>query len=317
MDLTAIDVFLNLAADLHFGETAERVGLPQPRVSRIIRRLENEVGGALFERSSRRVRLTPLGTRLRDSLSKPYAEIRTAFDEARDAARGISGVLHIGALATTTGPALTRLMEAFERRFRTCRLMVSEVEMLDPYRALRANEVDVMLIWLVLDEPDLVAGPVLDLYPRVVAVAVDHPLARKSAVSIEEIANYRVPCVGPPFPRALMEAFTPPVTPSGRPLRRGNLVKSVNEAVQQVALGRLVHITVDGPALFQRHDIVCIPVHDMPPMPLGLVWRRADENQRIRALARIAASLRTETGSADQKGNSFKGSPSGAPGASR
>lgn len=316
MDLTAIDVFLNLAAELHFGETADRVGLPQPRVSRIIRRLENEVGGALFERSSRRVRLTPLGTRLRDSLSKPYADIRKAFDEAREAARGISGVLHMGALGTTTGPALTRLMEAFERRFRTCRLMLSEVETLDPYRALRANEVDVMLIWLAIDEPDLVAGPVLDLYPRVVAVAVDHPLARKSSVSIEEIANYTVPCVAPPFPAALMDAFAPQVTPSGRPIRRGNLVKSVNEVVQQVALGRLVHITVDGPALFQRSDIVRIPIHDMLPMPLGLVWRRADENQRIRALARIAAGLGRKAGSADPKGDSFKGLPSAASGAS-
>ncbi len=294
MDLTAIDVFLNLAAQLHFGETAERMGLPQPSVSRIIRRLENEIGGALFERSSRRVRLTPLGTRLRDSLSKPYEDIRVAFDEAREAARGISGVLHIGALATTTGPPLTRLMKAFEQRFRTCRLLLSEVETLDPYRALRASEIDVMVTWLVIDEPDLVTGPVLKLHPRVVAVAVGHPLAKKSAVSIEEIANYTVPCVGPPFPPTLMNAFSPPVTPSGRSIRRGNVAKSVNEVVQQVALGRVVHLTVEGPALFQRRDIALIPIHDMPPLPLGLVWRRADENQRIRALANIAARSRTE-----------------------
>jgi DNA-binding transcriptional LysR family regulator len=64
MDLTAIDVFLTLASELHFGRTAERLGLPQPRVSRIIRGLETEVGGALFERISRRVGLSPLGARL-------------------------------------------------------------------------------------------------------------------------------------------------------------------------------------------------------------------------------------------------------------
>jgi DNA-binding transcriptional LysR family regulator len=109
MDLTAIDVFLTLAAELHFGRTAERMGLPQPRVSRIVLGLEQEVGGALFERTSRRVRLTPLGARLRDSLSKPYADLRLAFDEARESARGAGGVLRIGAWATTTGPALTRL----------------------------------------------------------------------------------------------------------------------------------------------------------------------------------------------------------------
>src|SRR5579864_4310659 len=132
MDLTAIDVFLKLAAELHFGRTAEQLDLPQPRVTRIIRRLENEIGGVLFERSSRRVRLTPLGARMRDAIGKPYAELTAAFNEARDAARGVSGVLRVGALSTTTGPALTRLMEAFERHFSTCRLVLSEVETLDP-----------------------------------------------------------------------------------------------------------------------------------------------------------------------------------------
>lgn len=293
MDLTAIDVFLNLAAELHFGRTAERLGLSQPRVSRLIRGLENEVGGELFERTSRRVTLTPLGARLRDSLSKPYADLKTAFNEARDIARGVSGVLRIGALATTTGPALTRLMEAFERRFRTCRLTLSEVETVDPYRALRANEVDVMITWLVIDEPDLVAGPVLDRLQRVVAVSARHPLSKKSSVSIEDIADYRVPGAESPFPPALMDAFNPQVTPSGKPIKRDRPLKTTIETAQAVASGAVVHITVNGLALFKRPDIVLIPVHDMSPLPLGLVWRRAHANQRIRDLAKVAASLRS------------------------
>ncbi len=65
MELTAIEVFLKVAAELHFGRAAEQLNLSQPRVSRIIHRLENDVGGPLFERSSRRVLLTPLGARLR------------------------------------------------------------------------------------------------------------------------------------------------------------------------------------------------------------------------------------------------------------
>jgi DNA-binding transcriptional LysR family regulator len=292
MDMTAIDVFLTLAEELHFGRAAERLGLPQPRVSRVIRGLETEVGGALFERSSRRVGLTPLGARLRESLGKPYADLRAAFDEARATARGVTGVLRIGALATTTGPALTRLVEAFERRSRACRLMVSEVETIEPYRALRAGEVDVVVTWLAVDEADLVAGPVLELFPRVVAVAARHPLAGRSSVSIEDIADYPVPWCDLPFPPALMDAFNPPLTPLGKAIRRGLVTKTTSEIVQQVALGRVVHITVGGLALFHRPDIVTIPVRDMPPLPLGLIWRRAAENQRIRALAKVATSLR-------------------------
>lgn len=295
MDLTAIEVFLKLATELHFGRTAERLGLPQPRVSRIVRGLENEVGGALFERTSRRVRLTPLGTLLRDSLSHPYADLKTAFNEARDKARGVDGVLRVGALATTTGPALTRLMEAFARRVPNCRLMLSEVESFDPYRALRAGEVDVLVTWLAIDEPDLVAGPVLDLLPRVVIVAARHPLTKRSSVSIEDIADYGVPWAEAPFPAALMDVLNPQVTSSGKTIQRIHPVKSMIEIAQAVASGTVVHITLDGLALFQRPDIVSIPVRDMPPLPLGLVWRRADENQRIRALAKVAACVESRS----------------------
>jgi Bacterial regulatory helix-turn-helix protein, lysR family len=64
VDTTEIEVFLVLAEELHFGRTAERLRLPQPRVSRLVAALERRVGGTLFERTSRRVRLTPLGQQL-------------------------------------------------------------------------------------------------------------------------------------------------------------------------------------------------------------------------------------------------------------
>lgn len=288
MNLVAIQVFLTLASELHFGRTAEQLALSQPRVSRIIRALEDEVGGALFERTSRRVRLTPLGVRLRDALSTPYTDLQTAFRDARDTARGVNGVLRVGALSTTTGPALTGLIDAFEKRHRKCRLVLSEVDVLDPYRALRANEIDVLVSWLAVDEKDLVTGPAIALLPRVAVVAADHPLSKQASLSIEDIADYGVLRVAAPFPRALHDAFHPPFTPSVRPIRRTYLVRTAAEGVQAVALGRVVHLTVDGPAIFRRPDIVQIPIRDLPPLPLGPIWCRAHENQRIRAFAKAA-----------------------------
>jgi DNA-binding transcriptional LysR family regulator len=65
MDTEEIEVFLTLAEELHFGRTAVRLRLPQPRVSRLVAALERRVGGMLFERTSRSVRLTAAGERLR------------------------------------------------------------------------------------------------------------------------------------------------------------------------------------------------------------------------------------------------------------
>jgi hypothetical protein len=51
MDTAEIEVFLVLAEELHFGRTAERLRMPQPRVSRLVAALEHQVGGSLFERT--------------------------------------------------------------------------------------------------------------------------------------------------------------------------------------------------------------------------------------------------------------------------
>jgi DNA-binding transcriptional LysR family regulator len=65
VELREIEVFLVLAEELHFGRTAVRLRLSQGRVSQLVRALEREIGGSLFERSSRQVRLTRLGVRFR------------------------------------------------------------------------------------------------------------------------------------------------------------------------------------------------------------------------------------------------------------
>ena len=96
VDTAEIEVFLTLAEELHFGRTAERLRMPQPRVSRLVSALERRVGGALFERTSRRVRLTPLGEQLRDQLQPAYKDLTAALDGARATARDTAGVLRIG-----------------------------------------------------------------------------------------------------------------------------------------------------------------------------------------------------------------------------
>ncbi|TFV32353.1 LysR family transcriptional regulator [Streptomyces sp. T1317-0309] len=53
VDLTEIETFLALAQELHFGRTAERMGLSQSRVSQLIRSLERHIGAPLFTRTSR------------------------------------------------------------------------------------------------------------------------------------------------------------------------------------------------------------------------------------------------------------------------
>lgn len=91
MDLTQVRTFLVLADELHFGRAAERLGLSQPRVSLLVAALEREVCGALFDRTTRWVRLTPLGARLCEGWRPGYGQLLATLDDACAAARQPAG----------------------------------------------------------------------------------------------------------------------------------------------------------------------------------------------------------------------------------
>ena len=286
------EAFLAVAEELHFGRAADRLHVSQPRVSRLIAALERQVGGALFERTSRRVNLTPLGEQFRGELSAAYAQLQAALDHAKRAAREAAGQLRIGFTDTTEGPALSRLVAVFEARHPGSQVMLQEVPVTDVYAALRAGVIDVLIHWLVVYESDLTPGPAIDRQDRVVAVAVSHPFASQETISAEDLAGQ--PVARPPaaFPPALWEALVPTNTPSGKPIPQTHEARSLPEIWALVARGLIVHPTVASTAqLLRRDDIVLIPVTGLPPIRLGLIWRSACYNARIQALATTARSI--------------------------
>lgn len=292
MNADEIEAFLVLAEELHFGRTAERMHVGQSRVSRLIATLERRVGGALFERTSRRVMLTPLGVRLRDQAEPAYAALRQALAEAGASARGTSGILRLGCTPSTSGPALTRLTEEFSARYPDCEATLHLMDLWDPYAGLRSGGIDVLVNWLAVDEPDLVVGPVLEYRDRLLAVRRGHRLAARASVSWEELADEEtnsLPARGTEhFPAALRDAILPPRTPSGRPIPGSyKNFGSFEDVIATVARTDLVQPTMAGVVPYQREDIVLVPIRDMPPMPLGLIWHAAHENALIRALADV------------------------------
>lgn len=219
MDLGEIETFLALAEELHFGRTAQRLRLSQSRVSQQIQSLERRLGAPLFTRTSRRVELTRLGEHTRDGLGAAYQALGQAFDEARTVAQGVVGTLRIGFLGCLNGAPLTTLAADFAAAHPACRISLAEVPWTDLYGQLRGGELDLVLSLLPVAEPDLRFGPVLVGHDRVLAVAVDHPLAAAATVDAEQLADYPVLALPAQLPTALRLSAQPPVTPRGRPIR--------------------------------------------------------------------------------------------------
>src|SRR5215831_7844691 len=227
IELRELRVFIALADELHFGRTAERLGISQPGVSEAVRVLESRLGVKVFERTSRRVRLTPAGEELRRNLVPALAALDQTLAETSELSSAVRGLLRVGFVLTTEGPALSRLIAAFRARYPGCEVRLQEVETFDAYRMLRRGDIDVLCNWLAVDEPDLTAGTAFAHYQRALAVAPSHRLAGRSTVSVEDLADEEVALFPPTTPSAVYDILVPPVTPSGRPIRRTQPVRTI------------------------------------------------------------------------------------------
>src|SRR5437762_4423035 len=109
VELRELLIFLVLADELHFGRAAERLGISQPGVSEAVRVLESRLGVKIFDRTSRRVRLTPAGEALKRNLTPALAGLEQALADTSELSRAVRGLLRVGFVLTTEGPALSRL----------------------------------------------------------------------------------------------------------------------------------------------------------------------------------------------------------------
>jgi DNA-binding transcriptional LysR family regulator len=212
--------------------------------------------------------------------------------QTQAASGAITGTLRLDQLtATCGGPHLLRVIEAFEARHPECEVEVSMAQVDDPFGPLRRGEVDLMTSWLPLEQPDLVVGPTLFSEPRVLTVAHDHPLAGADRVSIEDLADHRIPRFEQ-VPEELREAWIPSQTPSGRPIPGVSLHLREHDLAylaERIARGKLVHPTVPSAAAYMGDlDLVYVPIADMPPLHSGLLWRRDNDDPRVRGFADVA-----------------------------
>src|ERR1700735_927487 len=189
VELRELRIFLVLGEELHFGRTAECLGISQPGVSEAVRVLESRLSVKVFDRTSRRVRLTPAGEELKRSLAPALAGLDHALAQTSQLSQAVRGLLRVGFVLTTEGPALSSLVAAFQARYPACEVRLQEVETFDAYRALRRGDIDVLCNWLAVDEPDLTAGAAFATYPRALAVAATHRLAGQHTVSLEDLAS--------------------------------------------------------------------------------------------------------------------------------
>lgn len=198
-DLRQVRAFLSVANELHFGRAASTLFMTQPALSRTIRNLEDAVGASLFERTTRRVRLTAAGEAFAAECRLALGHLDLAAHVARNVAAGREGHLRVAYMDFAINGRLPTILQAFRTAWpgvsigleymptaaQQMALLEGRVDlgfMIGPFKALKARSV-------LVDEQDYVA-----LLPE------GHPLATRETLRLVDLA-------GEPFVMGTSDSF--------------------------------------------------------------------------------------------------------------
>jgi DNA-binding transcriptional LysR family regulator len=188
LDVHSLRLFVTVAEHLHFGRAARALSMSQPPLSQQIQRLEQRLGGRLFERTNRRVRLTALGEAILADSRDVLGRMDTLERHVDRIVRGAEGRLRVGYVS----PALDLVAQALgavRRAHPQLEITLSRLSTADQLESIRNGTLDVGVARLFRhDVSDLNARRIwTERY--VLAVSSDDPLAHKPFVALKDLAG--------------------------------------------------------------------------------------------------------------------------------
>ncbi|MDR2189069.1 MAG: hydrogen peroxide-inducible genes activator [Azonexus sp.] len=276
MTLTEMRYLVALARERHFGRAAEACRISQPTLSVAIKKVEGQIGAALFERTTADVRITALGERIVDQARRVLEEA-VKLEEIADASSDtMSGQLRVGIIYTIAPYLLPQLIPALNREAPAMPLFLKEDFTANLIPALKSGELDVIAIALPFAEPGLVAQPVYDEPFRVI-VPVKHPWASRPEIPADDLAGQNLLLLGQGncFRDQVLESCP---RLNGQETQAHSLEGSSLETIRyMVASGAGVAVmpSIAADPLIEREPLVrVLPfAGQSPKRTVGLVWR--------------------------------------------
>jgi DNA-binding transcriptional LysR family regulator len=182
--------FVAVAERGSFRQAADDLFLSQSALSRRIDKLEEGLGVKLFERTTRRVRLTNVGRTF-------LVNVRTALDDLEDAVLGVAdlaahrtGTVTLACVPTAVWHFLPEVLKRFSTRFPRIRVRVHDESAQDVLNLVLGGEADFGINFAGAENPEIVFEPVY-VESYVLAMRRDHPLAKRKVLSWKETVGER------------------------------------------------------------------------------------------------------------------------------
>jgi len=188
IDLRAWRQFVAVAEELHFGRAARRLHMTQPPVTQAIAQLERALGVRLFDRTRRRVALTPAGEALLPEVRELLVRAQALPARARAAAAGEVGRVRLAFVSTVGFERLPSWVRDFHARSPEVALELVEATGDVQLEAFARGEIDAgLMLHAPGQAPAALASLAVSVEPLVLAVPEQHALARSGPLPLDEV----------------------------------------------------------------------------------------------------------------------------------
>jgi DNA-binding transcriptional LysR family regulator len=187
--LRPLRCFVAVAEELHFGRAADRLILPQSTVSEQVRLLEAHVGGTLFARTTRSVRLTPLGEVLLPAATRALDAVAHAYELAARTARTGNVAFLLGVAIDIDAGELADAFVALRERHTDLRVVPTPMPTVAQLDALRDRRIHAGFVWEPPDR-DGIEQQLVGVTGMIAIVPYDHALAVRDRLEVGELDEY-------------------------------------------------------------------------------------------------------------------------------
>lgn len=296
MDVTEAKAFLVLAEELHFGQAAQRLNMGQPPLSRLIQRLERNLGADLFHRTSRQVELTVAGQALIEPARELVAAAQRAVEAVKSTMSGHIGTVSLGFAGASSNVEVAALARQLASTAPRLRFEVQSSQFADDaLKKVLDQTLDCAIgLWEFLP-PELDALHLSD-DDVLIAVHKNHPAAQQDSVTMTALAQD--PWINLPggYNSALQNRFRALCRTAGFVPRRNQTVPDSWTVMLLVGLGMGTSLTLGSVASsVPADDVKFLTIDDAgnTPLPLRLVWRRDAVNPVLETVISTATQLFT------------------------
>jgi DNA-binding transcriptional LysR family regulator len=288
MDLKSLRYFVAVAESESLGKAARRLNTAQPALSVRIRKLEQQIGAELFDRTSRGMQLTDAGSALYARAREALALAQEGVEAARAVAAGHRGRLTIGYMFALGYAMLPRLVPALRQAIPEVELQFVEMSARLHEQLLLEHKVDVALCMPPILHEE-VRTVVVGSHPLRLALSTSSPLARSRSIPVSRLQGERLIALpaGPGGPDS--STVTAVLRRHGLSLQIAHRVETVHAALALVLAGEGIALLPACVAQLTPQKVVLRALQDVPErLEVAVCWRSELKLQSIDAVLAAA-----------------------------